>query len=93
MIQYTGWVGGPEIIIILVVVLLLFGGKKIPELARGLGKGIKDFKDATKDSNIKSDIADVASEINDLKSSVKNIHPKNLLDTDNLIKPKSGKVK
>lgn len=40
--------GAPEIIIILVVVLLLFGGKKIPELMRGLGKGIKEFKDASK---------------------------------------------
>jgi len=93
MIQYTGWVGGPEIIIILVVVLLLFGGKKIPELARGLGKGIKDFKDVTKDSNIKSDIADVASEINDLKSSVNKMNPKNMLNPDNIIKPKSGKIK
>ena len=38
--------GAPEVIIILVVVLLLFGGKKIPELMRGLGKGVKEFKDA-----------------------------------------------
>lgn len=38
--------GAPEIIIILVVILLLFGGKKIPELMRGLGKGVKEFKDA-----------------------------------------------
>ncbi len=38
--------GTPEIIIILVMVLLLFGGKKIPELMRGLGKGVKEFKDA-----------------------------------------------
>ena len=93
MIQYTGWVGGPEIIMILVVVLLLFGGKKIPELARGLGKGIKDFKNATKDSNIKSDITDVASEINDLKSSVSKMNPKNILNTDNFVKPKTPKVK
>ena len=40
--------GTPEIIIILVVVLLIFGGKKIPELMRGLGKGMKEFKDASK---------------------------------------------
>jgi sec-independent protein translocase protein TatA len=40
--------GAPELIIILVVVLLLFGGRKIPELMKGLGKGIKDFKDASK---------------------------------------------
>jgi sec-independent protein translocase protein TatA len=38
--------GGGELIIILVVVLLLFGGKKIPELMRGLGKGIREFNDA-----------------------------------------------
>ncbi|PWG81003.1 twin-arginine translocase TatA/TatE family subunit [Pararcticibacter amylolyticus] len=38
--------GGPEIIIILVVILLIFGGRKIPELMRGLGKGVREFKDA-----------------------------------------------
>jgi len=39
--------GGPEIIVILFIVLLLFGGRKIPELMKGLGKGIKEFKDAS----------------------------------------------
>jgi sec-independent protein translocase protein TatA len=39
--------GGSEIMLILAVVMLLFGGKKLPELARGLGKGIRDFKDAS----------------------------------------------
>ncbi|GAA4923473.1 MULTISPECIES: Sec-independent protein translocase subunit TatA/TatB [Mucilaginibacter] len=39
--------GTPEIIVIVVVILLLFGGKKIPELMRGLGKGVKEFKDAS----------------------------------------------
>ena len=39
--------GGPEIVLILVVILLLFGAKKLPELARGLGSGIKEFKKAT----------------------------------------------
>ncbi len=38
--------GGPELILIAVVVLLLFGGKKLPELMRGLGKGINEFKNA-----------------------------------------------
>ena len=39
--------GAPEIILIIVAVLLLFGGKKIPELMRGLGKGMKEFKSAS----------------------------------------------
>ena len=43
-----GKLGTTEIILILAVVLLLFGGKKIPELKRGLGKGMKEFKDASK---------------------------------------------
>ena len=38
-------------VVIVAVVLLLFGGKKIPELMRGLGSGIKEFKDASKDDN------------------------------------------
>lgn len=42
-----GGLGAPEIILILAVVLLLFGGRKIPELMRGLGKGVKEFKDAS----------------------------------------------
>jgi len=48
--------GTSEIIIILVIVLLLFGGKKIPELARGLGKGIREFKDAS--SGVQKEIED-----------------------------------
>ena len=40
--------GTTELIVILVVVLLLFGGRKIPEFMKGLGKGIKEFKDASK---------------------------------------------
>lgn len=43
-----GRIGATEIIVILVIVLLLFGGKKIPELMKGLGTGIKEFKDASK---------------------------------------------
>ncbi len=39
--------GGGEIIVVLLVVLLFFGSKKIPELARGLGRGMREFKDAT----------------------------------------------
>lgn len=40
---------GPEMLIVLLVVILLFGGRKIPELMKGLGKGIKEFKDASKE--------------------------------------------
>ena len=47
--------GPMEIIIILVIVLLLFGGKKIPELMKGLGKGIKEFKEGVKDDSEKKD--------------------------------------
>lgn len=42
-------IGAPQIILIVIVILLLFGGRKIPELMRGLGSGIKEFKDASKD--------------------------------------------
>lgn len=45
MVQYAGFIGTPEIIVIVVVVLLLFGGKKIPELMKGIGKGVKEFKE------------------------------------------------
>ena len=49
-------IGAPQLILIALVVLLLFGGRKIPELMRGLGKGMKEFKDATNnDDDSKSD--------------------------------------
>ena len=53
--------GGKEWILIVIVVLLLFGGKKIPELMRGLGSGLNEFKKATKDEN-KSEATDKTSE-------------------------------
>ena len=43
-----GSIGMPELLIILLIILLVFGAKRLPELARGLGKGIREFKDATK---------------------------------------------
>ena len=63
MIQPTllGMLGTNEIIIILVIVLLLFGGRKIPELMRGLGKGVREFNDAK--SNVKREIEENANEI------------------------------
>lgn len=56
---------GYEIVIILVVVVLLFGGKKIPELMRGLGSGMKEFKKATSDvDDVKKEIDKTASDVN-----------------------------
>lgn len=42
---FLGWLGTPEIVLIVVALLLLFGGKKIPELMKGLGKGVRNFKE------------------------------------------------
>ena len=44
-------IGWPQIVLIVVIVLILFGGKKLPELMKGLGKGMKEFKDANKELN------------------------------------------
>lgn len=54
ILLFLGGLGMPEMILILLIVILLFGAKKIPELARGLGRGIREFKDASKE--IKSEI-------------------------------------
>ena len=54
------WPGPWEIVIILVIVLVLFGGKKLPELAKGLGKGLREFKNASRD--IKKEVESVVSE-------------------------------
>lgn len=47
MLGLIGGLGSTEIVLIIVVLLLFFGGKRIPELAKGLGKGIREFKDAS----------------------------------------------
>ena len=46
---FLGMIGAPQVIIIIAIALLFFGGKKIPELMRGLGGGIREVKDAMKD--------------------------------------------
>lgn len=58
-----GIIGGPEIIIIALIILVLFGGRKIPELMGGLGKGMKEFKKATSDAE-----STVVKEKEDLKN-------------------------
>ena len=53
--------GGQEILLIALIVLLLFGGAKIPELMRGMGKGVKSFKEGMKEvDEVKKDIVDEA---------------------------------
>jgi TatA/E family protein of Tat protein translocase len=59
-------IGLPELIIILVIALIVFGPKKLPDLARSLGKGMAEFRKATEE--FKSTIADDVQEIKDLKS-------------------------
>ena len=49
---FIGGLGMQEILLIALVILLFFGGKKIPELMRGLGKGVKSFKDGMKDVDV-----------------------------------------
>ena len=69
---------GMELVIILVVILLLFGGKKIPELAKGLGEGIKNFKNSVKDDEEiktaeakKVDTANSTNEVNSANTTTK----------------------
>ena len=57
------FIGGPEILIILLFVVLFFGAKKIPELARGLGKAMRELKDAS--NEIKKDIRDSSNKLKD----------------------------
>jgi sec-independent protein translocase protein TatA len=58
----------PELLIILAIVVLLFGAKKIPDLAKGVGKGIKDFKKAVKDDET---VADAKDSVKEIKEEVK----------------------
>jgi sec-independent protein translocase protein TatA len=57
------FIGGPEIIIVLLFVVMFFGSKKIPELAKGLGKAMREVKDASND--IKKEIRDSSNSIKD----------------------------
>ncbi|HUU54788.1 MAG TPA: twin-arginine translocase TatA/TatE family subunit [Armatimonadota bacterium] len=66
MIAFIGGLGGPEIVVILIILLLLFGAKKLPELARSLGQGVKEFRKSVKE--ISEDVAEDGSE-NSSKSS------------------------
>lgn len=56
-----GMLGGPELLVIVFVVLILFGGKKLPELMRGLGKGVSEFKKAT--SSFEQEVKEIKDEV------------------------------
>ncbi|MCG8607154.1 twin-arginine translocase TatA/TatE family subunit [bacterium] len=62
-----------EMILIFLVVLLLFGSKRLPELARGLGKGIREFKKATRDLKDELDVGDIE---RDIKKDLNDLNPK-----------------
>jgi len=76
------FIGGPEIFIILLIVIMVFGADKIPEIARGLGKGMRQIKDATNDikkeinnsaknQGIDTDVAkDITKSVNDVKEGI-----------------------
>lgn len=76
------FISGPEIMVILVIVVMLFGAKRIPEIARGLGKGMRQIKDATNDikkeinesaktQGIDTDLAsDIKNEVNKAKDNI-----------------------
>ncbi|MBR5610318.1 MAG: twin-arginine translocase TatA/TatE family subunit [Bacteroidales bacterium] len=68
---FLGSIGMTEIIVIALIVLLFFGGKKIPELMKGIGKGVKSFKDGMKDVQDELDLDKETKEINDSLNSDK----------------------
>ena len=73
MYQVILFISGSEIFIILLVVLLLFGANKIPEIAKGLGKGFHEFKKATQDikEEFNEHTSDIKKEMNSLKEDFK----------------------
>ena len=71
LILPLGVIGPWQWVILALIIILLFGGKKIPELMRGLGKGVKEFKSGMKEAE---------KEINDIKSDIETEDPKKLKD-------------
>jgi sec-independent protein translocase protein TatA len=68
-LAFLGGLGATEAVLIFLAIVFLFGAKKIPELAKGLGKGIREFKDATKE--IKDNIEEGVKNADDTTKSVK----------------------
>ena len=73
-------IGGPEMILIFLVVLLLFGGKKLPELARGLGKGLREFKDAS--DGIKREIHNNINTVSEAVADIDKVKSETTFNTD-----------
>jgi sec-independent protein translocase protein TatA len=81
MLQVVLFISGQEIVILALAVLILFGSKKIPEMARGLGKGMREFRKAADDikrelnqsaPDIKSGLEDIGKDIKDSAQELKN---------------------
>ena len=73
MLSMFLFIGGPEIAVIILFVLILFGSKKIPEFARMMGKGMREFRRATDEikNEINEGTKDINDDIKDLKSSLR----------------------
>jgi sec-independent protein translocase protein TatA len=71
-----GMPSGMELLVIALVILLLFGGKKIPELAKGLGSGIKNFKKAVKDDEVAEESSQKIEEAKDSVASAAKVEEK-----------------
>ena len=64
-----GAIGWPEITLIILAIIILFGGKKLPELARGLGQGLKEFKKAKQE--FKDEVKSAAEEVVEVEKEIK----------------------
>lgn len=66
------FISGQEIVIVFVVVLILFGSKNIPEIAKGLGKGMREFRKATEDikNEIRESTSDITEDFKDIKNDI-----------------------
>lgn len=73
MLATVLFISGPEIFIVMIVVLLLFGAKKIPEVARGLGKGMNEFRKATDEikKEINSNTGEIGKDIKDIQDNLR----------------------
>jgi sec-independent protein translocase protein TatA len=90
MILFPFFIGAPEVFVILLIVVMLFGADKIPEIARGLGKGMRQIKDAT--NEIKREINDSAVK-NDIDTSLVQDIKKDISELNDNIDDLTGPIK